>query len=189
MKKNRRQVVGKRMSSESYSFRLVVLGGGKVGKTSIISRMLHNTFPQCYVETVEDLHYRCVKIDGKNYQVNILDTAGVLQFPAMRRLSICNAQGFLLVYEVTEPRTLQQLKAIIEEIKDKVQLTELVNPKQHWKQNPIEKSSVYSEYLANVCQNDAQSFDGSEKGVDKPGKESAPRNDDHEDRNVDTGMC
>ena len=57
-----------------------------------------------------------LQFNSKNYQVNILDTAGELQFPAMRKLSITTAQGFILVYEVTEPNTLLQLKALIDEI-------------------------------------------------------------------------
>ncbi|VIO86390.1 Uncharacterized protein BM_BM2190 [Brugia malayi] len=43
---------------EETRFRIVVLGPGKVGKTSIIRRYLHGTFDEKYRETVEDLYSR-----------------------------------------------------------------------------------------------------------------------------------
>ncbi|XP_063718090.1 uncharacterized protein LOC134845142 [Symsagittifera roscoffensis] len=101
---------------DAFSFRLVVLGSGKVGKTSIISRLLYNSFPDKYTETVEDLHSRTFKRDGRSCEVSVLDTAGELQFPAMRRLSISSAHGFLLIYEVTQPNSLELLKHTITEI-------------------------------------------------------------------------
>ena len=48
--------------ADTYTFRLVVLGAGRVGKTSIISRLLYDSFPEKYVETVEDLHNRNYKV-------------------------------------------------------------------------------------------------------------------------------
>ena len=57
-----------------------------------------------------------LKRDGRSCEVSVLDTAGELQFPAMRRLSISSAHGFLLIYEVTQPNSLELLKHTITEI-------------------------------------------------------------------------
>ena len=51
-------------------------------------------------------------------QVDFLDTAGDLQFPAMRRLSITNAQAFVLVYSVSDPNSFDIVKSIFEEIRE-----------------------------------------------------------------------
>lgn len=51
-------------------------------------------------------------------QVDILDTSGDLQFPAMRRLSIATAHAFLLVYSVTSAPSFTAVKQCYEEIKE-----------------------------------------------------------------------
>ena len=48
--------------------------------------------------------------------MSVLETAGELQFPAMHRLSISSAHGFLIIYEVTQPNSLELLKHTITEI-------------------------------------------------------------------------
>jgi GTPase SAR1 family protein len=51
-------------------------------------------------------------------QVDFLDTAGDLSFPAMRRLSITNAQAFVLVYSINDPNSFEIVKSVFEEIRE-----------------------------------------------------------------------
>jgi small GTP-binding protein len=51
-------------------------------------------------------------------QVDILDTAGDMQFPAMRRLSIATAHSFLLVYATTSAPSFDSIKRCFEEIRE-----------------------------------------------------------------------
>jgi GTPase SAR1 family protein len=51
-------------------------------------------------------------------QVDFLDTAGDMQFPAMRRLSITNANAFLLVYSISDPNSFTIVKNCFEEIRE-----------------------------------------------------------------------
>ena len=51
-------------------------------------------------------------------QVDILDTCGDLQFPAMRRLSIATAHAFLIVYSITSNESFLQAKCCLEEIRE-----------------------------------------------------------------------
>ena len=66
-------------------FRLVVMGDSYVGKSSIVKRFLKGTFDINYVATVEDLYSQDFDIGNTTLKVDILDTAGDAQFPAMRR--------------------------------------------------------------------------------------------------------
>lgn len=51
-------------------------------------------------------------------QVDILDTSGEMEFPAMRRLCIATAQAFLLVYAVTSTPSFHSIKQCFEEIRE-----------------------------------------------------------------------
>ena len=68
---------GFKMSDTEQRYRLVVLGSGRVGKSSIIRRLLKDEFVEEYKATVEDLHCREYDIDGTTIKVDILDTAGL----------------------------------------------------------------------------------------------------------------
>lgn len=76
------------MGDDEQRHRVVFMGAGRVGKTSIIRRFLQNSFSAAYRETVEDLHCKDYNIQGTSVKVDFLDTSGDLAFPAMRRLSI-----------------------------------------------------------------------------------------------------
>ncbi|XP_021567871.1 GTP-binding protein Rhes isoform X2 [Carlito syrichta] len=75
------------------SYRMVVLGASRVGKSSIVSRFLNGRFEDQYTPTIEDFHRKVYNIRGDMYQLDILDTSGNHPFPAMRRLSILTDPG------------------------------------------------------------------------------------------------
>lgn len=104
--------------------RLVILGGPMVGKSALIKRFLFNSFPEKHKPTVEDLYSHEFDIgspSGVPLKVDILDTAGDFQFPAMRRLSIANASAFLLVYAIDSSVSFDQVKGCFEEIREQRQ--------------------------------------------------------------------
>lgn len=75
------------------SYRMVVLGASRVGKSSIVSRFLNGRFEDQYTPTIEDFHRKVYNIHGDMYQLDILDTSGNHPFPAMRRLSILTGEA------------------------------------------------------------------------------------------------
>ncbi|ELU11657.1 hypothetical protein CAPTEDRAFT_179488 [Capitella teleta] len=106
------------MAEDEQRHRLVVLGAGGVGKSSIIARFLKGTFTDTYKPTVEDLHCRDYDVNGSLIKVDVLDTAGNLEFPAMRRLSISTAHAFLLVFALDNEDSFTEVKALWEQIKE-----------------------------------------------------------------------
>ena len=98
--------------------RVVFLGAGGVGKSSILKRFLFDTYTNDYHETVEDLYCKEYTIQGSEVRVDFLDTAGKLAFPAMRRLSIANAHAFVLVYSIIDQKTYEEVKCLWEQIKE-----------------------------------------------------------------------
>ncbi|XP_046602037.1 GTP-binding protein Di-Ras2 isoform X1 [Neodiprion lecontei] len=98
--------------------RLVILGGAGVGKSAIVRRLLGQGFTERYKATVEDLYSRECILGTLTLKVDLLDTAGDLQFPAMRRLSIATAHAFLLVYASTSQPSFECVKRCFEEVRE-----------------------------------------------------------------------
>ncbi|KAH8037834.1 hypothetical protein HPB51_017334 [Rhipicephalus microplus] len=76
-------------ASATNKYRLVVLGGPRVGKSAIVHRFLHDRFLHDYSATVEEFHRGEYDVGGgATVALDILDTGGSFEFPAMRRLAI-----------------------------------------------------------------------------------------------------
>ncbi|KAF0314439.1 GTP-binding protein Rhes [Amphibalanus amphitrite] len=89
------------LSADSgHHVRLLVLGGPRVGKTSICRRFLYGEFDERYRPTLEDQYSRSYHMGATRLRVDILDTCGDNSFPAMRRVSILHAQALMLVFSV-----------------------------------------------------------------------------------------
>ncbi|KAF7663439.1 hypothetical protein LDENG_00209680 [Lucifuga dentata] len=96
--------------------RLVFLGAAGVGKSALIHRFLHDRYEHKYTRTVEELHaLECDTATGK-MRLEILDTSGSYSFPAMRQLCIRHSDAFALVYAVDDPRSLEEVCRLRDEI-------------------------------------------------------------------------
>ncbi|XP_050096921.1 ras-related protein Rap1 isoform X1 [Anopheles aquasalis] len=96
--------------------KIVMMGAAKVGKSSLITQFLYSSFSPKYKRTVEEMHHGHFSVGGVNLTLDILDTSGSYEFPAMRALSISSADAFILVYDVTDSGTFEEVKAIREQI-------------------------------------------------------------------------
>lgn len=97
--------------------RIVVMGSARVGKSSIISQFLYDKFLPRYRETIEELHRGEYELpDGASLTLDILDTSGAFQFPAMRALSISTAGAFLLVYSVDSEESWEEVVRLREQV-------------------------------------------------------------------------
>lgn len=107
-------------------FRIVVMGAAGVGKTCIISQFLYETFVSEYKETVEELHRGNYEINGQKLTLDILDTTGSFEFPAMRNLSIATGDAFVLVYSIQDESSFEEVKKLREQILEQRVNTECV---------------------------------------------------------------
>lgn len=104
------------MPEQSNDYRVVVFGAGGVGKSSLVLRFIQGTFRETYIPTVEDTYRQVISCDKNICTLQITDTTGSHQFPAMQRLSISKGHAFVLVYSVTSRQSVEELQAIYEQI-------------------------------------------------------------------------
>ncbi|XP_061593266.1 GTP-binding protein Di-Ras1-like [Cololabis saira] len=104
------------MPEQSNDYRVVVFGAGGVGKSSLVLRFVKGTFRDTYIPTVEDTYTQVISCDKSVCTLQITDTTGSHQFPAMQRLSISKGHAFILVFSITSRQSLEELKPIYQEI-------------------------------------------------------------------------
>ncbi|XP_043253973.1 ras-related protein Rap-2a [Colletes gigas] len=103
---------GGKPAESSIRHKIVVMGAAKVGKSAIINQFLYNTFTPKYKRTVEEMHHGDFNVSGIQLTLDILDTSGSYEFPAMRDLSIKSADAFILVYDVNDANTFLEVETL-----------------------------------------------------------------------------
>lgn len=97
--------------------RVTMMGAARVGKSSIISQFLYEKYLSRYKQTIEEMHRGEYELpDGSSLTLDILDTSGSYQFPAMRALSINTSGAFILVYAVDDEETWNEVERLREQV-------------------------------------------------------------------------
>ncbi|CAL5228413.1 g11543 [Coccomyxa viridis] len=110
-----RQDAGVEKSKQKAKF--VLLGEGRVGKTSLVSRIIHNTFNDSQQATVQAAFTsKTVEVDKQQVEVAFWDTAGQERFHSLAPLYYRDADAALLVYDITDKQTLQQVQNWVKEL-------------------------------------------------------------------------
>ncbi|XP_046805715.1 GTP-binding protein Di-Ras2 [Lucilia cuprina] len=107
-----------RSEQSNNDYRVVVFGAGGVGKSSLVLRFIKGTFRESYIPTIEDTYRQVISCNKNICTLQITDTTGSHQFPAMQRLSITKGHAFILVYSVCSKQSLEELKPIWNLIKE-----------------------------------------------------------------------
>ncbi|CAH7687258.1 P-loop containing nucleoside triphosphate hydrolase protein [Phakopsora pachyrhizi] len=97
-------------------YKIVIMGGGGVGKSALTVQFVHDMFVERYDPTIEDSYRKMVTVDGNKVTVEILDTAGTEQFVALHSLYVKSGDGFLLVFALNTLDSIHELEALHESI-------------------------------------------------------------------------
>lgn len=97
-------------------YKLVIVGGGGVGKSALTIQLIQNHFIDEYDPTIEDSYRKQVTIDDETCLLDILDTAGQEEYSAMRDQYMRTGQGFLLVYAITSRSSFDEITSFREQI-------------------------------------------------------------------------
>ncbi|KAL5530641.1 RAS1 [Sanghuangporus sanghuang] len=97
-------------------YKLVVVGGGGVGKSAITIRFIQGQFVDEYDPTIEDSYRKQCLIDEEVALLDVLDTAGQEEYSAMREQYMRSGEGFMLVYSITDRNSFAEMDQFYHQI-------------------------------------------------------------------------
>ena len=102
---------------KSLQLKILVLGEGRIGKTCLIERYVNRTFKENYIATIGmDIRNKKLEINKRDFNITINDTAGQERFRSLTKMFYKGADGILVGFDLTEPKTLQLVDFWIQEI-------------------------------------------------------------------------
>lgn len=100
----------------STAINVLFLGAARVGKSSLVAKLLGREFIEEYIPTVYDVFSKEVTHENGRFIFQITDMSGYYSFPPMRRLAIKNSSIFVLVYELGNMSSYAEVGRLKEEI-------------------------------------------------------------------------
>ncbi|MFX0058747.1 MAG: GTP-binding protein [Candidatus Hodarchaeota archaeon] len=97
------------IQTRKYSFKIVVVGDGGVGKSTMIQRLITGQFIPMKITIGTDLATYRLNVDGTDVRLQIWDFAGEKRFRYFLPNYSRGAQGCLLCFDVTRYSSFQNL--------------------------------------------------------------------------------
>ena len=106
--------------TKSESIKIMVLGNSSVGKTSFILKYTEDIFRDLYISTIGiDNKRKIIKhSNNKEYSLIFYDTAGQEKYKSISLNIIKNADGVLLIYDITKQDTFEAIASWMENIEN-----------------------------------------------------------------------
>ena len=97
-------------------YKVVMLGGGGVGKSALTIQYIQRQFVDEYDPTIEDNYRRQTLIDNDVALLDILDTAGQEEYISMRDQYMRTGEGFIFVYSISSRQSFNEITDFIDQV-------------------------------------------------------------------------
>ena len=99
--------------------KILIMGNSSVGKTSFINRFNLDNFQENLGETIgTDIEDILIKISKKTFHLLIWDTKGIDKMKSLPMQYYTNTSSFVILYDVNEENSLNDVKYLIDEIRE-----------------------------------------------------------------------
>lgn len=103
---------------ERYIFKVILIGDGAVGKTSLVLRYMEGKFEIDYLPTIgTQIYTKTIGLAGRQIKLVIWDISGQPAFTSVRSDYYRGARGVILAFDLTRPETYEHLNGWINETK------------------------------------------------------------------------
>ena len=97
----------------------ILIGDSTVGKTCFLTRYFKNQFNETFLSTIGiDKEIKHVKVGNDNYKMTLWDTAGQERFKCLPKKYYQNADGVLLLFDVTNEDTFNNVSNWMKDVKE-----------------------------------------------------------------------
>ena len=106
------------MDDDIIKYKFILLGDTGVGKTNIVSRIINDDFSMVTQSTISiEFGKKLINLNGKNYIIQIFDTAGQEKYRAITKSYIKGAKGVFIVYDITKTNSFNNIDNWIDDVK------------------------------------------------------------------------
>lgn len=106
------------MAGKAERFKVVLLGEGRVGKTSILLRFTKGEYNDRQVSTLQASYLdKRINVGTSTAHLSVWDTAGQERFHALGPIYYRDADAALLVYDITDVESFTKVKKWVKELR------------------------------------------------------------------------
>ena len=114
-------------SNFNYLFKYIIIGDSNVGKSNILTRYTQNKFNEQYQATIGvEFGAKNLTINNQIIRIQIWDTAGQENFRSITRAYYKNSVCAMVVYDITNRESFENIQSWIEDIRTQSPKTVLI---------------------------------------------------------------
>ena len=98
--------------------KMILVGDGMVGKTSLLTSFTTNTFNSEYMPTIFESTTFGIEVDNKPYTLTLWDTAGQEEYKQLRQLSYPETDVFILCFALDIENSFNNVPVWRDEVKN-----------------------------------------------------------------------
>ena len=100
------------------NYKIILLGETNAGKTTLFNKFIFNKEKFNYISSITvDNETKLFDCNNKKYSITLYDTAGQERFKSITKAYYHMADGFLILFDITDKLSLNAVKDWIEDIK------------------------------------------------------------------------
>ncbi|MEM2329716.1 MAG: GTP-binding protein [Candidatus Jordarchaeales archaeon] len=106
------------LNTSKYNFKVLVVGDGGVGKTSLTLRFTTGSFKENYMPTLGvNFYSKTVDVEGVLVKLTVWDTGGQERFKPLLPNYFKGGQGSLVVFDVTDSESFKSVEGWVKQVK------------------------------------------------------------------------
>lgn len=98
--------------------KIAVMGYRSVGKSSLSIQFIEGQFVDSYDPTIENTFTKTVRVNSQDYEIRLMDTAGLDEYSLFPSQYSIDVHGYVLVYSITSLKSFDVVKSIYDKLLD-----------------------------------------------------------------------